>query len=117
MEIIAGRFRVHKWLGEGSLGDLYLVQQEGAELRNTLRVLPPAAPDGQAPAALVTDIPRIRHPNIAQVLEVGETAEGLTYVVMDHAGGTLLAEVVAEGGLREVRRTSFAPEARTTMKD
>jgi serine/threonine protein kinase len=102
MEIIAGRFHVDRWLGEGSLGHLYLVEQQGTSLRNTIRVLPlhhPSA-DSPPPASLVAGKPvRIRHPNLSQVSEVGKTPEGLTYILMDHATGTLLAEVVARGAV------------------
>ncbi len=100
MEIIAGRFRVDKWLGEGHLGQLYLVEQQERPVRNTLRVLPRAAAGSPPPNALVThDATRIRHPNIAQVHEVGQTPDGLIYVAMDNAVGTLLAEVEARGAV------------------
>jgi hypothetical protein len=102
MEIIAGRFHVDRWLGEGSLGHLYLVEQQGTSLRNTIRVLPlnQATAGSPPPASLVAGKPiRIRHPNLSQVHEVGKTPEGLTYILMDHAAGTLLAEVVARGAV------------------
>ncbi len=39
---------------------------------------------------------RLRHPNIAQLLEVGE-AEGETFLAMEYVAGRSLAEVMAEG--------------------
>ena len=100
MDIIAGRFRVDRWLGEGNLGQLYLVEQIETPFRNTLRVLPSGTAGGATPRTPLTDfVTRIQHQNLVRVDEVGQTADGLTYVVMDHSSGTLLAEVVARGGV------------------
>ena len=100
MDLIAGRFRVDRWLGEGNLGQLYVVEQVETPFRNTLRVLPAGTSGGAGPRTPLTEfVTRIQHQNLARVDEVGQTPDGLTYVVMDHSSGTLLTEVVGRGGV------------------
>lgn len=100
MDIIAGRFGIERWLGEGSLGHLYQVEQFGTAVRNILRVLPHGAAGSQVPDVPVTgNATRILHPNIVPVQEVGRTPDGRMYVVMENASGTLLAEVAARGAV------------------
>ncbi len=74
MDIIAGRFRVDRWLGEGNLGQLYLVEQIETPFRNTLRVLPSVTAGGATPRTPLTDfVTRIQHQNLVRIDEVGQT--------------------------------------------
>ncbi len=44
---------------------------------------------------------RLDHPHIVRVFDVGQTADGYWYLVMEHVEGRDLSEVVAQGGLPE----------------
>ena len=104
--VLPSGLRVLKRLGPTALGPLYRAQYpSGPPVALTLF---DAALRPQDRSALSSSSPRrahqlrraceIRHPNVASLVEVGETSDGLTYVVGEFLTGELLSDVLAARG-------------------
>ena len=104
--VLPSGLRVLKRLGPTALGPLYRAQYpSGPPVALTLF---DAALRPHDPSALASSSPRrahqlrraceIRHPNVASLVEVGETSDGLTYVVGEFLTGELLSDVLAARG-------------------
>ena len=107
--VLDGRFRVLRLLAQGSMGRVY----EGVQLpikrpvaikviREELSYDPTSAQRFMREARLLT---RIAHPNIVDVIDYGETADGCFYLVMDLLRGKTLDMVLVKEGAFSVRRT------------
>ncbi len=86
-----GPYKILRLLGEGGMGTVYLALQETPLRREVaLKVIKPgmgskaiiARFEGERRALALMD-----HPNIAQVLDAGATAQGLPYFVMEFVDG------------------------------
>jgi serine/threonine-protein kinase len=93
--MLLGNYRVVEQLGEGGMGVVYIGRHETLGHRVVVKVLLPECsrdPDmvqrffNEAQAATA-----IRNPGIAQVFDVGTTAEGQGYIVMELLEGQSLA--------------------------
>jgi eukaryotic-like serine/threonine-protein kinase len=105
--LIGERYRIESFAGEGGIGRVYVARHERLERRYALKV-----PGGHA----VTDprererfirearaASRLDHPNVVSVIDFGETATGLLYLVMELADGETLADALARRGALPVR--------------
>ena len=92
-----GGYRILKPLGEGGMGKVYLAVREGGTERVAIKVLPPRrAQDAQAVARFLREMDlsrRVRHPNLARTLDVGEEA-GVHFMVMEYIPGESLYQAV-----------------------
>ncbi|MGN6110335.1 MAG: serine/threonine-protein kinase, partial [Kofleriaceae bacterium] len=100
--VLAGTYRVASLIGEGGLGSVYLADH--------LRV--PRTYAVKFPRGMWVDHPKSRarfineamaagrldHPNIASVIDHGETEHGVPYLVMEHARGEMLSEHLLRRG-------------------
>jgi serine/threonine protein kinase len=104
--VLPSGLRVLKRLGPTTIGPLYRAQYpSGPPVALTL-LDPPLRP--RDPSTVFSPSPRsaqwfrraceLRHPNVASLLEVGETSDGLTYVVGEFLTGELLSDVLAARG-------------------
>ena len=104
-----GRYRVEKRLGVGGMAEVHLAWQVGPggfERRVALkRPLPHVTEDPELVAMFLDEArlaANLRHPNIAQVLEVGR--DGATYfIAMEYVDGVSLRTLLRAGGRRPVR--------------
>lgn len=103
--VLPGNLRVLERLGQTSLGPLYRAQRSARPpVALTLLEEPAGPPDASAvpvPSSRLTQLQRacqIRHPNVATLLEVGETYDGRTYVLAEFLTGELLSGVLAGRG-------------------
>jgi protein kinase-like protein len=104
--VLPSGLRVLERLGNTSLGPLYRAQYPaGPPVALTLLDAPVRPRDSSAvspPSSRLAHQFRraceIRHPNVASLVEVGETSDGLTYVVVECFTGELLADVLAARG-------------------
>src|SRR5262245_28787000 len=95
-EVVAGRYRVVRPLGEGGMGVVYLAEQEEPVRRQVaVKVLRP----GMGSAALLARFGAERqalavmdHPNIAKVLDGGTTDDGRPFFVMELVAGVPLTQ-------------------------
>ncbi len=108
--IIAERYCVLKKLGEGGMGQVYLVEHVKMGRKSALKVMHPG---------MVTDIDaisrfnreaanasRISHPNVAAVYDFGETPDGIIYLAMEFVDGPPLTQVIEQQGALPPQRAA-----------
>ena len=87
-------YRIERQLGRGSMGVVYLAQQERLKRLVAVKVvaagfdLPQAAAIVRAEAAVIA---RLKHPNIVQVYEIGED-DGEPFLAIEYVDGESLRE-------------------------
>jgi hypothetical protein len=103
--VLPGELRVLERLGRTSLGPLYRAQRPARPpVALTLLDAPAGPPNPSAvpvPPSRLRQLQRaceIRHPNVAALIEVGETYDGRTYVLAEFLTGELLSDVLAARG-------------------
>jgi serine/threonine protein kinase len=97
-QIIAGRFRVERLLGEGGMGSVYEATHETLPRKFAIKILrPELAHDKnfierfrrEAIAAA-----RVEHPNVIYITDFGYTEDGSVYLVMEYLEGKGLDELI-----------------------
>jgi eukaryotic-like serine/threonine-protein kinase len=106
-QMLDSRYEVLKKLGEGGMSYVYEAREVGGTESVAIKVLSPKL------GADKTSVERLRreaglamrltHPNCCRILRMGETEDGLIYLVMPYLKGELLSD-------REVRLGPIAPE-------
>src|SRR5215469_8361339 len=85
-----GRYRVVREIGAGGMGSVYLAElaTETPSPRFALKLVrwpwPELARRLEQEARILSCL---EHPHIARLLDVGATAEGIPFLVMEHVGG------------------------------
>jgi serine/threonine protein kinase len=102
-EVLDGKYRIEKQLGEGGMGAVYLATHLGTERPVALKVIAPQFMKHdefverfrrEARAA-----GRLRHPNVVDVTDFGFARVGpdqVAYLVMEYLDGCTLDEILAE---------------------
>jgi serine/threonine-protein kinase len=103
--IIGDRYQIERFLGEGGLGRVYAAQHTRLPRRFAVKVPSGrAATDPRSRERFLREArvaSRLDHPNVVAVVDSGETAEGLLYLVMELADGeTLTAHLRRRGAMR-----------------
>jgi serine/threonine protein kinase len=107
-QVIDGRYRIEKLVGEGGMGRVYLAEHVEIGRRVAMKILHPVyshMPDlverfrREARAAS-----RIGHPHIVDVTDSGRTREGSVYFVMEYLEGVDLGTVIEREGAIDIRR-------------
>ncbi|MDB4962472.1 MAG: serine/threonine protein kinase [Myxococcales bacterium] len=106
-EVLANRYQIESRLGEGAMGAVYRARHVKVGRPFAVKVLH---------AKLLEDMKvaqrfereaelagRLRHANVIGVVDVGETTEGLRYMVMDFAEGFDLADLLCEAPMPPAR--------------
>jgi serine/threonine-protein kinase len=82
-------------VGEGGMSFVYLAHDVATQERFAIKVLSPSlSEDANAMARLRREAAlgmRLAHPNVCHIMRLGETEDGLVYVVMPFVEGELLA--------------------------
>ena len=101
-QVLEGRYRIVKKLGEGGMSFVYLGHDVATDTRYAIKVLSPAlSKDANAMARLRREAAlgmRLEHPNICHIVRLGETEDGLVYVVMPFVDGEILADRTHRSG-------------------
>ncbi len=107
--VIGGRYRIIDAIARGSMSRVYRAEQMSIRRPVALKVIgAELARDGQAVSRFRQEaavLANIAHPNIVQVFDIGTTASGEPYLVMELVRGHSLADVIKAGGRLEVPRT------------
>ncbi len=110
-EVLANRYQIELKIGEGAMGTVYRAKHVKVGRAFAVKVLHPRLlEDGKVLQRFEREAElagRLRHPNVIGVVDVGETNDGMRYMVMDFAEGPDLATMLNEA--------PFTPERITTL--
>jgi len=99
-QLLDGRYQVAKKLGEGGMSYVYLAKELASGNEVAIKVLSPKlATDKSSVERLRREAGlamRLDHPNVCRIMRLGESEDGLIYLVMPFLSGELLSD-------REVR--------------
>ena len=93
---LQGHYEIVKKIGEGGMSFVYLAKDVATRERYAIKVLSSSlSQDENAMARLRREAVlgmRLEHPNICHIIRLGETEDGLVYVVMPFVDGEILAD-------------------------
>jgi serine/threonine protein kinase len=102
------RYRILAKLGEGAMGEVYLVEHLGLARKEALKILRASLDDSPT---LVTRFRRearatnrLQHPNIVAVHDFGRLPDGRFYITTEYAEGEALDSVLRQAGTFTVAR-------------
>ncbi len=110
--MVGGRYRVKDLLGEGGMGQVYLAIHEAIEKPVALKIL---RPEYSRKADIVTrfqqeaiSASRIKHPNVLDVFDFGQTVGGCFFLAMEFLEGHDLSDELERlGRLDSARAVSI----------
>src|SRR5687767_3783381 len=95
-QVLDKRYKIERKLGEGGMSFVYLGTDLGTQQQFAIKVLSEAlSQDANAMARLRREAAlgmRLAHPNVCHIMRLGETEDGLVYVVMPYVNGEILAD-------------------------
>lgn len=95
-QVLDRRYLIVKKVGEGGMSYVYLARDVSTEQRYAIKILSPSlAQEANAMARLRREAAlgiRLAHPNVCHIVRMGETEEGLVYVVMPFVEGEILSD-------------------------
>src|SRR5438094_403383 len=101
-QILDARYQVMKKLGEGGMSYVYLAKEISSGDTVAIKVLSPRlASDKSSVERLRREAGlamRLDHPNVCRILRLGESEDGLIYLVMPFLKGELLSDREVKGG-------------------
>lgn len=101
-QLLDARYQVTKKLGEGGMSYVYLAKEISSGEEVAIKVLSPKlASDRSSVERLRREAGlamRLDHPNVCRILRLGESEDGLIYLVMPFLRGELLSDREVKGG-------------------
>ena len=98
-----GPYQIVAELGRGGMGVVYTAHDPRLDRHVAIKLLPPdLTRDATAKQRFLQEAkaaPALDHPNICNIHEINETADGQMYLVMAHYEGETLKERIARGAL------------------
>ncbi len=95
-QVLDRRYAIVKKVGEGGMSYVYLAHDVASQERYAIKILSPAlSKDENAMARLRREAAlgiRLEHPNVCHIVRMGETEDGLVYVVMPYVEGEILSD-------------------------
>ena len=105
-QILDARYQVMKKLGEGGMSYVYLAKEISSGATVAIKVLSPRlASDKSSVERLRREAGlamRLEHPNVCRILRLGESEDGLIYLVMPFLKGELLSDREVRGGPMDI---------------
>jgi serine/threonine protein kinase len=106
-----GVYEIQEKLGEGGMGVVFRARQSAPVVREVaLKIIRPGMASRQLVARFLMErqaLAMMEHPNIARVLDAGETSRGLPYLVMELVTGRTIAAFCEQDALRLRDRLSL----------
>jgi eukaryotic-like serine/threonine-protein kinase len=97
-----GQYRIHRRIGAGGMGEVYLAEHQFLKRFCALKLVrPDSAADPKALARFEREVratAALSHPNTVEIYDYGRTADGIYYYVMEFLPGLSLAELVERHG-------------------
>jgi serine/threonine-protein kinase len=114
-QMVAERYQILSLIGEGGMGRVYLAEHVRMGRRSAVKVINPAlATTADAISRFnreAANACKINHPNVAQVYDFGEMADGTLYLAMEYIDGETLDSIVArEGSLTPARAAQITKQ-------
>ncbi len=114
-DLLEGRYRIIRLLGEGGMGAVYLAEHTLIKRRVAIKVLhPQLATDAHLVDCFLNEAraaAMLGHPNIVESTDMGFTAEHVPYIVFEYLEGALLTdEIYRIGGLPMRRAVRIAEQ-------
>jgi serine/threonine-protein kinase len=101
-QVLDSRYQVQEKLGEGGMSYVYLAREVATGHDVAIKVLSPKlATDRSSVERLRREAGlamRLDHPNVCRILRLGESEDGLIYLVMPFLKGELLSDREVKGG-------------------
>ena len=95
-QVLDGRYQIERKVGEGGMSFVYLAIDIASREKYAIKVLSAALSlDQNAMQRLKREASlgmRLAHPNVCHIIRMGETQEGLVYVVMPFVEGEILSD-------------------------
>ena len=120
--VLFGQFELLEVCGEGAMGTVYRAWQTGMERQVAVKILRPELL--RDPAVVkrfdreARAVARLTHPNIVTVFMVGQTEDGLPFLVMEFVEGEPLADVLRrEGNFAEMRVLRIARQVTSALAE
>src|SRR3989441_1404969 len=105
-QVLDARYEVLKKLGEGGMSYVYLAKEIASDQEVAIKVLSPKlATDRSSVERLRREAGlamRLDHANVCRILRLGESEDGLIYLVMPFLDGELLSDREVRGGPMEL---------------
>jgi eukaryotic-like serine/threonine-protein kinase len=101
-QMVADRYQILSLIGEGGMGRVYLAEHVRMGRKSAVKVINPAlATTADAISRFnreAANACKINHPNVAQVYDFGEMADGTLYLAMEYIDGETLDAIIAREG-------------------
>ena len=98
--VLAGKYVIEELIGEGAMGRVYKAKQTTLGKPFAAKILAPhLLHDEQSHARFAAEAHNaasLNHPNCVSVVDYGETAEGIAFIVMEYIKGITLERIIAE---------------------
>lgn len=95
-QTLDGRYEIVRKVGEGGMSSVYLATDRTTKERRAIKVLSASlSKDTNAMERLRREASfgmRLAHPNVCHIIQLGETDDGLVYVVMPFIEGEILSD-------------------------
>jgi serine/threonine protein kinase len=98
-----GNFQIVSRLGRGGMGEVWLAEQQAVRTRVAIKMLHADVSTNETSVQRFFNeavaVSQIRHAGIARIFDVGWTAQGRAYFVMEYLDGETLSARIARGPL------------------
>ena len=118
--VLADRYLVQQRLGEGGMGEVYLAEHVRIKRKVAVKLM--RAWMANDPIAVsrfhreAENASQISHPNVAQVYDFGETADGTIYLAMEYVPGEPLSDILdRERRLHTVRAAEIVRQTAAAL--
>ncbi|MDQ2856568.1 MAG: serine/threonine-protein kinase [Acidobacteriota bacterium] len=114
--LLSNRYLLQKRLGRGAMGQVYLARDQNLQTRQvavkTVRpdiLVDEDLQEGEAVARFEREArsaASIRHPNVVDVTDFGQSSEGVLFLVMEYVEGETLHQLLRREGTLGLQRTA-----------
>jgi len=120
-DVVEGRYRIIKTLGEGGMGTVFLAEHTLIKRRVAIKILhPELATDANVIERFMNEARAagtLGHPNIVESTDMGFTHNHVPYIVFEYLEGTLLTdEIYRVGGLPVRRAVRIAQQIASALQ-
>ncbi|MFO0694788.1 MAG: protein kinase [Polyangiales bacterium] len=116
---IGGRYRILQRVGAGGMASVYLARHVLIDRLVAVKTLrPELARDPVQRDRFLREaraVNRIHHPNIVEITDVGETEDGVVYLVMEYVPGESLLDHLAEAPFDSRRMLDIAAQIASAL--